>query len=84
MKSTTTSASASSSRSDVERGIGAAAELEVVGFLDRLADGLPHAPGGAADRDPDHAASASETDATAPRKRSSPGPMHAAESESGS
>ena len=39
----------------VERRVGAAGELQVVGALDRLADGLPHPPGGAGDGDPDHA-----------------------------
>ena len=73
-----------------ERRIGAADELHVVGALDRPAHGLPHPPRRAGDGDPDRrtqrhrAALPSAGRAAAPRsKRSSSGPMPAADSRSG-
>ena len=69
----------------LERRIGTAHQLHVVGTLDRLADGLAHAARSAGDADPDHAAaSASLTEALASLKSSSWGPMQAAERRSGS
>ena len=68
---------------DPERRVGPAGQLHVLGALDRLADRLAHAPGGAGDRDPDHAATRlSLTGASAARKRSSSAPTQAAESRS--
>ena len=69
----------------LERWIGTAHQVHVVGALDRLDDGLPHAARSAGDADPDHAAaSASLTEALASLKSSSWGPMQAAERRSGS
>ena len=81
VKSTTTSASPSTSASSTpSAGIGPAGQVRVLGALDRLADRLAHAPGGAGDRDPDHAATRlSLTGASAARKRSSSAPTQAAE-----
>ena len=65
---------------------GAPDELEVGCVLDRGAHRLPHAPRGAGDSDPRHAASGSaagQTPATASVKAASSGPMPAAESASG-
>jgi hypothetical protein len=68
---------------DSERRVGPAGQDGVLGPLDRLADRLAHAPGGARDGDPDHAATRlSLTGASALRKRSSSAPTQAAESRS--
>ncbi len=85
VKSTTTSASPSTSASSTpRRGIGLAAQLGVLGSLDGFADRLAHAPGGAGDRDLDHAATrVSLTGPRASRKRLSSRPTQAAESRSG-
>ena len=65
---------------DAEGGIGPAGQNGVLSGLDGLADRLSHAPGGARDRDPDHAATRlSLTGASACRKRSSSAPTQAAE-----
>ena len=81
VKSTTTSASPSTSASSTpSAGSALPARIDVLGALDRLADRLAHAPGGAGDRDPDHAATRlSLTGASACRKRSSSAPTQAAE-----
>ena len=66
-------------------GIDARHQLHVVRRLDRLADGLPHAPRGAGDGDADHAAPASSalTGASALRKRPSSRPIAAADMPAG-
>src|SRR5204862_4914157 len=72
-------------QASLERWVRPSRELQVVGLSDGLAHRLPHAPRGARDDDANHAAAnASLTDAVASLKRSSWGPMHAAESRSGS
>ena len=74
VKSTTTSQSPRIvGQRRVERRVGAAGELQVVGRLDGRADRLAQPPGGAGDADPDHcthAASASvgDTGSSAARK----------------
>ena len=68
---------------DPERRVRPAGQLHAFGRLDGLADRLAHAPGGAGDGDPDHAATrASLTGASAARKRPSSAPTQAAESRS--
>ncbi len=69
---------------DAQLGIDPRGQLEVVRALDGLARRRPHPAGSAGDSDPDHAASASETDPTAFVKHSSSLPMQAALKPSGS
>ena len=69
VKSTTTSALARAPRraSTAEQRVGAAGELHVLGALDRRADRLAHAPGGAGDGDADHAGTCPHAPAGADR-----------------
>ena len=70
VKSTTTSASPSTSgERRAERRVGAAASSMSSAPSTARAHGLPHAPGGAGDRDADHAASAATARRRRPRAR---------------